>query len=48
MPTKDALQDNLSASANQVSTEDNLLATAITRSKSCSSNAKTTESLKND
>jgi hypothetical protein len=29
MPTKDALQDNLSASANQVSTEDNLLATAI-------------------
>jgi hypothetical protein len=24
MPTKDALEDNLSASANQVSTEDNL------------------------
>jgi hypothetical protein len=29
MPTKDALQDNLSTSANQVSMEDNLLATAI-------------------
>jgi hypothetical protein len=48
MPFKDALQDNLSTSANQVSTEDNLLATAITRSKSCSSIAKTTRSLKND
>jgi hypothetical protein len=29
MPTKDALQDNLPTSANQVSMEDNLLATAI-------------------
>jgi hypothetical protein len=55
MPTKDALQDNLSTTANQVSTEDNLLAIAILLDPSHVvvtqkqlSHSRTTRSLKND